>query len=95
MEDDAELDEVFGPTDSDAQDAPAVKPVVSKDVEVLKLQFTQGVITIYLLVTGIACIYVGGTWPTFRENRRHLLVLMAIYVLSCCFALYKMGTVYA
>ena len=94
---DSELDNIFGPSKPrpDITEETTSSTVATKDVEVLKLHFTQGVITIYLLVTGIVCIYVAGTWPTFRERRRHLLVLMLIFGVSCCFALYKMGAVYA
>lgn len=82
------LDDVFGPVLSTA-------PIrVPKDIEILKLQFTQGIITIYLVLTGVVCIYIAGSWPTFRERRRHLAYLMLIFALSCCFALYKMGTAY-
>lgn len=84
------LDEVFGPTPTLGAGV-AKRPV---DVEILKMQFTQGIITIYLVCTGVLCIYIAGSWPTFRERRRHLAYLMLIFAVSCCFALYKMGTAY-
>lgn len=89
------LDDIFGPAKPNAVATDATESSPGKDVEVLKLQFTQAVITVYLLLTGTVCIYIAGTWPTFRERRRNLAILMLIFAVSCCFALYKMGAVYA
>ena len=73
---------------------PLHKDNAQRDVEILKMQFTQGVITVYLVLTGVVCIYIAGTWPLFRNHSSHLLYLTVVFTLSSCFSLYKMGTVY-
>ena len=94
------LDSAFGPVKEGKKGSAAVPPNpplkgnAQRDVEILKMQFTQGVITVYLVLTGVVCIYIAGTWPSFRNHSSHLLYLTVVFTLSSCFSLYKMGTVY-
>ena len=94
------LDYAFGPVKDNKKGPKPVSPNpphkgnAQRDVEILRMQFTQGVITVYLILTGIACIYMAGTWPSFRNHSSHLLYLTMVFTLSSCFSLYKMGTVY-